>query len=553
MVVPTPADPRDFARIQAPAEHSVPVDSDDRSRPLSPNRYAVQMETVWNGTWRGLGLRIERRRVDEDGGPTLRILTADRDEAQPREWIRFDAFDRRPHWHLDPAGADEIQPLDERVDPIAESFALLTREGGALLERAGAPEAVARAAAHPRDDDGAVLRAAERAMRHRPAVLDALDPVHLRSRRSEKWHTYPADVLPAWVAEMDFPIAAAIQDELRRFVERADVGYPIGLRQTGLPDVFCERMTERFGWTPDARRVEILSEVVQGMYVALEAYSEPGDGVVVQTPIYPPFLGSTRDLKRELVENRMRLVGERLEFDLDALEASITKRSRVLLFCNPHNPSGRVHTRDELARVAALAVEHDLVVVSDEIHADLVFDGREHVPMATVSPEVAARTVTLTSASKAFNIPGLRTAIAHFGDDALQRRFNTVLHRHIRGGIGLFGIYATMAAWRWGQPWLDEVVPYLAENRNFVAERLAERLPEVTFLRPEATYLAWLDCRPLGLEGRTAAHFLRNGQVALSEGTLFGPGWEGFVRLNLGTSRPILAEVIDRMAKAVGR
>ena len=191
--------------------------------------------------------------------------------------------------------------------------------------------------------------------------------------------------------------------------------------------------------------------------------------------------------------------------------------------------------------------------MSDEIHADLVFDDREHVPMATVSPEVAARTVTLTSASKAFNIPGLRTAIAHFGDEALQRRFNNVLHRYIRGGIGLFGIYATMAAWRWGQPWLDEVVPYLAENRAFVAERLAGRLPEVTFLPPEATYLAWLDCRPLGFEGRTAAHFLRNGQVALSEGTLFGPGWEGFVRLNLGTSRPILGEVVDRMAAAVGR
>ncbi|MEM9176007.1 MAG: MalY/PatB family protein [Myxococcota bacterium] len=375
----------------------------------------------------------------------------------------------------------------------------------------------------------------------------------LRNRRSEKWHTYPADVLPAWVAEMDFPIAAAIQDELRRFVERGDVGYPLGLPETGLPDVFCERMAERFDWTPDVRRVEILSEVVQGMYVALEAFSEPGDGVVVQTPIYPPFLGSVRDTKRTLVENRMQLEGDRLAFDLDALEAAITPECRVVLFCNPHNPSGRVHTRAELERVGRLAVEHDLIVVSDEIHADLVYDGLAHVPFATLSPEVAARTVTLTSASKAFNIPGLRTAVAHFGDARLQRRFNTVLHRHVRGGIGLFGIYATMAAWRFGQPWLDEVVPYLAGNRDFVADRLAERLPEVGFLRPEATYLSWLDCRALSLETPPAAHFLRHGQVALSDGGLFGPSWEGFVRLNLGTSRSILAEVIDRMAKAVGR
>ncbi|MCR9097243.1 MAG: pyridoxal phosphate-dependent aminotransferase [bacterium] len=508
------------------------------------------METVWNGIWRGLDLRLERRRLADGGGPSLRVLAADAAGAL-REWVRFDAFERQPHWHLDPNGTDEVRPLDERVDPIAESFELLSRDPATLLERAGAPAGVVQPSAGA--SETVVLREAERAMRHRPAVLDELDPVLLRNRRSEKWHTYPADVLPAWVAEMDFPIAAPIHDELRRFVDSGDVGYPLGLRQTGLPDVFCERMTERFGWEPDVRRVEVLSEVVQGMYVALEAYSEPGDGVVVQTPIYPPFLGSVRDMKRTLVENRMRLEGDRLEFDLDALEASVTPGCRLLLFCNPHNPSGRVHTREELERVAALAVEHDLVVVSDEIHADLLYDGREHIPFATLSPEVAARTVTLTSASKAFNIPGLRTAIAHFGDHALQRRFNTVLHRHIRGGIGLFGLYATMAAWRWAQPWLDEVVPYLAGNRDFVAERLAERLPEVTFLRPEATYLAWLDCRGLALDGPPAAYFMRNGQVALSEGSLFGPGWEGFVRLNLGTSRPILAEVIDRMAKALGR
>ena len=510
------------------------------------------MDSLWNGRWRGLTLQIERRRVRDGGGPTLRVLAPDAAGAA-REWLRFDAFERQPHWHFDPEGEDEIGPLDERVDPIAEAFDRLTQEASSLLERAGAPEALVRTAASPNPSEAVVLRDAQRAMRHRPARLDELDPVRLRSRRSEKWHTYPADVLPAWVAEMDFPPAAAILDELRRFVEGGDVGYPLGLRETGLPDAFCERMDERFGWAPDVRRVEVLSEVVQGMYVALEAFTEPGDGVIVQTPIYPPFLGSVRDMKRELIENRMRLENGRLEFDLDALEAAITPKSRLVLFCNPHNPSGRVHTRTELERVGALAVAHDLIVVSDEIHADLIYDGREHIPFATLSPEIAARTVTLTSASKAFNIPGLRTAIAHFGDDALQRRFNTVLHRHIRGGIGLFGIYATMAAWRWAQPWLDEVVPYLAGNRDFVAERLAEQLPEVPFLRPEATYLSWIDCRGLELEGPPAAHFMRNGQVALSEGGLFGRGWDGFVRLNLGTSRPILAEVVDRMAKAVGR
>ena len=312
-------------------------------------------------------------------------------------------------------------------------------------------------------------------------------------------------------------------------------------------------MAGRFDWTPDPARVEILSEVGQGMYIALEAYSSPGEGVVVQTPIYPPFLGSVKETGRRLIENRMRVEDDGMVFDLDGLATCIDEETRILLFCNPHNPSGRVYTRAELERLAAIAVEHDLIVVTDEIHGDLLFDGREHIPLATVGPEIAARTITLTSASKAFNIPGLRTAIAHFGSEDLQKRFNTVLPRHVRGGLGLYGLYATMAAWRWAQPWLDEVLPYLEANREFAQATLAERIPEIRFLRPESTYLAWLDCRALDLTGAPAMHFMRNGRVALTDGRLFGPGWEGFARLNFATSRPILSDVIDRMAKSLGR
>lgn len=513
----------------------------------------MSKEKEWSGRWRGLTLRVVRSVADDAHGPALHVGSAD----GRLEWLRFVCSPQDPHVVFDPDGAAERRPLEGGDDPVAEAFERLATEPAALLARAGVAAGDAAAAATESAGtaagDAASLLAAERAMRHRPAVLDALDLRRLRARRSEKWHTYPADVLPAWVAEMDFPIAAPIEDRLRRFVDASDVGYPLGLRETGLAETFSDRMAERFGWQPDPARVEILSEVVQGMYVALEAFSAPGDGVVVQTPIYPPFLGSVRDTGRRLVENRMRLEGERMVFDLDALEASVGPDCRMLLFCNPHNPSGRVLARDELERIARLAVERDLVVVSDEIHADLVFDDRRHVPFASLGEEVARRTVTLTSVSKAFNVPGLRTAIAHFGDAGLQERFDTVIPRHTRGGIGLYGIHASIAAWRFGQPWLDEVVPYLAGNRDFVAEALAERLPEVTFVRPEATYLGWLDCRGLGLESRPAAHFLRQGRVALSAGHLFGEGWEGFARLNLGTSRAILGEVIDRMAKAVGR
>jgi cystathionine beta-lyase len=509
------------------------------------------MSKEWTANWGGLAWRVETRRVGDDGGSTLRIGPPH----ATTEWLRFDCFTADPHWHVAPGGFDEVKRLDEIGGAATEVFSILRGDLCALLERAGAPAEVTAetAAALLAPDAERFFRDVERALRHRPAVLDELDLRVLENRRSEKWHTYPRDVLPAWVAEMDFPVAAPIQDELRRFADQADVGYPIGLPETGLPQVFAARMHERFDWSPDPARVEILSEVVQGMYLALEAFAEPGQGAIVQTPIYPPFLLSVRETRRRLVENRLVPKDARLEIDFDGLAAAVDTDTRVFLFCNPHNPSGRVFSRSELERLAEVVLEHDLIVVTDEIHGDLLFDGRRHIPFASLGSEVAERTVTLTSPSKAFNIPGLRCAVAHFGSEDLQRRFNTVLPRHIRGGIGLFGLYASMAAWQWSQPWLDEVVPYLEANRDFAARALAERIPEIRFYAPEATYLAWMDCSALELDGSPAAHFLARGRVALSEGRAFGPGWQDHARLNFATSRPILTEVIDRMAKALGR
>jgi cystathionine beta-lyase len=312
-------------------------------------------------------------------------------------------------------------------------------------------------------------------------------------------------------------------------------------------------MNDRFAWNPDPARVEVLSEVVQGMYIAIEAFSEAGDGAVVQTPIYPPFLSAVADTGRRLVENPLISTGSQLDFDLDALPDLIDAKTRLFLLCNPHNPSGRVMRREELDRIATLVLEHDLILISDEIHADLLFDDRVHIPFASLGPEIEKRTVTLTSASKAFNIPGLRCAVAHFGSAELQERFNQLHPAHIRGGIGLLGIYASIAAWRWGQPWLDEVVAYLQANRDYALQAFEERIPEIQFYAPESTYLAWLDCSALDLEGSPAAHFMKHGHVALSGGRRFGDAWDQHVRLNFATSRPILTDVIDRMAKALGR
>jgi cystathionine beta-lyase len=379
--------------------------------------------------------------------------------------------------------------------------------------------------------------------------LDDIEIEDLRKRISEKWNTYPDDVLPAWVAEMDFPLARPIRKILSTALDGDDLGYPIGLRATGLPDVFSERMENRYGWKTDSHMADVITDVVQGLYVSIEVLTEPGDGIIVQTPIYPPFLNAVKDTKRRLVENRLLNTDEGWRIDFDAMRASIDDRTRMILLCNPHNPTARVFTEAELTELGAIACEHDLVIVSDEVHADLTFDGRKHIPIATLSPEIAERTLTITSATKAFNIPGLRCAIAHFGSKRLQQAYHSI-PRHIRGGVGLLGIYATQAAWQQSQPWLDEVRAYLETNRNTVANFVAERLPNIKHHKCEATYLAWLDCTEANLPGSPASHILETQRLALNEGRTFGADFNQFTRLNFATSKRILAEALERIEKA---
>jgi cystathionine beta-lyase len=388
------------------------------------------------------------------------------------------------------------------------------------------------------------------------ARFDRLDPAQLRRRRGEKWALHPPDVLPAWVAEMDFPLAAPV----RRVVEEAlaldDLGYPLEVRRDDLPALFAARMAERYGWSPDPGRVELLSDVVQGLYLALDRLSAPGDGVVVQTPVYPPFLAAVRQTGRRQVESPLRRSGEEggggWAMELEDLRRVLDPGTRMLLLCNPQNPTGRVFTRAELEALAELALAHDLVVVSDEIHADLIYPGHRHVAFASLGADVEARTVTLSSASKAFNIPGLRCAVAAFGSAALHRRFLTV-PRPLRGGLGALGLAATRAAWTEGGPWLEAVRAYLLGNRARVAAFVEAELPGVEHVPPEASYLAWLDCRALGLGPSPQRFFLEHARVALSAGEAFGRPGTGFVRLNFATSRGLLDEILARLAGALRR
>lgn len=380
--------------------------------------------------------------------------------------------------------------------------------------------------------------------------LELLDVARLRARRNNKWRYYPDDVLPAWVADMDFAAAPPIRALMREMADASDFCYPLKPPYPRLEAALAERMRVRFGWDLLGAPVEILNDVVQGICVALKTLGERGQGAVIQTPIYPPFLEAARETGRPAVCNPLVATASGYAIDFDQLERAVDVDTRFLLLCNPHNPTGRVFSRAELEKLAEVALRRDLVILSDEIHADLVYPGQTHVPMATLSPEVAARTVTLYSASKAFNIAGLRCAVAIFGSASLHREFSRY-SRRLRGGFNAFGAEATRVAWEHCDGWLGDALDYLRGNRDWLTRTLRGRFPAIGCHAPEATYFAWLDCRGLGLSEEPYDFFLREARVALEPGANFGAEGRGHARLNFATSKSILSEIVDRMGSAL--
>jgi cystathionine beta-lyase len=308
-------------------------------------------------------------------------------------------------------------------------------------------------------------------------------------------------------------------------------------------------MSRRHGWRPDPLLTHAHTYVIQGVLATLVAFSDPGDGVIVQPPIYPPFLKFTAESGRRVIENPMVHDGSRFVVDIEGLER-VAAQATMILLCNPHNPSGRVMTRAELESIAKIAAKHDLTIVSDEIHADLVYPGTKHIPMETVGA-AAERTVTLTSATKGFNIPGLRTSIAQFGSADLKERYDKKFPAHLLGGPNRIGVAATIAAWCEGEEWLNNVMVYLDRNRQRVAEWAAQA--NLGHHVPESTYLAWFDCRRLDVASGVTLqqHFLEHAKVALSEGSDFGEAGKGHVRLNFATSAEILEDILDRLSRAL--
>ncbi|MGH4032115.1 MalY/PatB family protein [Actinomycetota bacterium Odt1-20B] len=369
----------------------------------------------------------------------------------------------------------------------------------------------------------------------------------LRERTSMKWRTYPADVLPLWVAEMDVPVAEPVARAIRSAVERGDTGYPAG---TAYAEALAAFAARRWDWGGLAvERTAIVPDVMLGIVEILKLVSGPGDPVVVNCPVYPPFYQFVRNAGHPVVEARLDEEGR---IDFVALEAAFRDavgdggRRPVYLLCSPHNPTGTVHTAAELADVARLSRRYGVRVVVDEIHAPIMAGGTRFVPYLSVPG--GENGLSLMSASKAWNLAGLKAAVAVAGPEAgddLARLPEEVGH-----GPSHLGVIAHTAALREGGDWLDALLTGLDENRRLLDELLHEHLPAVRHHPGQATYLAWLDCRALGLGDDPAAVFLERGRVAVNAGTSFGSGGAGFVRMNLATSPEILSEGVRRMATA---
>ena len=380
--------------------------------------------------------------------------------------------------------------------------------------------------------------------------FDDINASQLQTRSGVKWSHYPSDILPAWVADMDFLVSEPIQKALQDAAGKSDLGYPVSEQTTSLPDLFTDRVKVRYDWAIESRHVKMINDVVQGLYVSVLNYTSPGDKIIVQTPIYPPFLQMLTETGRLLAANPLKIAASGYELDFEGLERLIDKKTKMLAFCNPHNPTGRAFRRSDLETLADICNRHNLLVVSDEIHSDLVLDGSVHVPLASISDEIASRTTTLMSASKSFNIAGLCMAFAHFGSDELRARFSRI-PSHVLGGTNALSIAAVKAAWTQSDDWLHSVKKQLSANRQRVYDFSVANWPGVTFFPPEATYLAWFDMRRFDLSASPKEHFLKYGGVALNDGADFGKEGIGFVRMNFATSSEILNSILDRMDKAL--
>jgi cystathionine beta-lyase len=374
---------------------------------------------------------------------------------------------------------------------------------------------------------------------------------------SAKWKFYPEDVLPMWVADMDVRSPESV---IRALIERAEHGlFGYAMPSDELIQTVCQRMDRLYGWAVTPEQVIVWPGLVTGANVVCRALGEPGDGVLVQTPAYPPFISAPKNNQLTFQDAPLALAADsaaptfHYQVDFDVFESAITGRTRVFLLCHPHNPGGKIFSRDELTRMAEICIRHNVVICSDEIHSELLLGGASHTPMAALSPEIAAHTITLIAPSKTFNLPGLGCSFVICSDPEMVRRLRAAAEGLVPH-VNVMGLAAALAAFR-DDPdpieWLADLRRYLTLNRDTLLDFLAREMPVMRSTVPDATYLAWIDCRAAGLQPDPFKFFLEQARVALADGALFGPNGPGFLRLNFGCPRSTLMTALERMKAAL--
>jgi len=376
-----------------------------------------------------------------------------------------------------------------------------------------------------------------------------------RGTNCEKWDFLEEefgkkDLLALWVADMDFPAPPEVLEALHNKIDEGALGYPIA------PDSLLKAITDwqknRHGWEIGKEAVTWAPGVVAGLAFSIMAYTKPGDGVIIQTPVYPPFYATISESGRRIVKNPLKREKDRYVMDLESLEKLVTPTCRTLILCSPHNPVARVWTREELEALSELAERKDMIIISDEIHQDLVYSDAKHMSIASLSEEMSSRTVTFVAPSKTFNIAGMNSSVALIPDEKLRARYVSILNRLHLSSLSILGLTAMETAYAKCAGWLDELMAYLEENRNFTEKFVRERMPKAKMDHPEGTYIFWIDFRGYGFNSETLMDLLVNeAGVALNNGRNFGTEGDGFARINIGTNREMLKKALEKIAKAL--
>lgn len=380
-------------------------------------------------------------------------------------------------------------------------------------------------------------------------IYDFNCSIDRRNSDCEKWNKYSEDVLPMWVADMDFVSPEPVLNALRERIDHGVFGYPIN--PSGLRQLIVERMRSTYHWQIEPEDIILLPGVVTGLNLACHAIAKPAESVLVQTPVYPPILNAAKNTGIQGQDMQLtRQVDGTYSVDWDLFKASFTSITKLFILCNPHNPVGKVFTKSELEKIAELCLRNDAIICSDEIHSDLIFNGHTHTPIASIDREIAQCTITLNSPSKTFNLAGLRCSYAIIQNPELRKRYKKA-RAGLVSSVNVMGLTAAQAAYQSGEPWLKQLLVYLEANRNYLADFVSKELPGIEMGYPQGTYLAWLDCRRSGIEGNPYLFFLENSRVAFNDGETFGAGGQGFVRLNFGCSRATLSQALERLKQAL--